>query len=62
MELGELNERQRQLGRLKGAVELGLQLGAQINDIERRSGRWRESRPHGRATDFDEAEKCWPTE
>ena len=58
MELGELNERQRQLGRLKGAVELGLQLGAQINDIEK------EMRPLEekvadmiRATDFDEAEK-----
>jgi hypothetical protein len=58
MELGELNERQRQLGRLKGAVELGLQLGAQINSIEK------EIKPLEdkvgrmiRATDFDEAER-----
>ena len=36
MELGELNERQRQLGRSKGAVELGLKLGSEIAEIEKR--------------------------
>ncbi|MGQ0682745.1 hypothetical protein [Bradyrhizobium sp.] len=36
MELGELNERQRQLGRLRGAVELGLNLGQEISELEKR--------------------------
>jgi len=39
MELGELNERQRQMGRLRGAVELGLKLGAEIIEIENGSSR-----------------------
>ncbi len=58
MELGELNERQRQLGRLKGAVELGLQLGAQIHDIEKQIRPLEEKVTEMiRATDFDEAER-----
>jgi hypothetical protein len=58
MELGELNERQRQLGRLKGAVELGFQLGAQINDIEKQIRPLEDKVTEMiRATNFDEAEK-----
>jgi hypothetical protein len=58
MELGELNERQRQLGRLRGAVELGQKLGLQIIEIEKlikplddRVGAMI------RATDFDDASR-----
>jgi hypothetical protein len=57
MELGELNERQRQLGRLARAVASGAELGAQIREKER------EIEPlealvteMTRATDFGEAE------
>jgi len=58
MELGELNERQRQLGRLKGAVELGFQLGAQINDIEKQIRPLEDKVTEMiRATNFDEAER-----
>ena len=58
MELGELNERQRQLGRLKGAVELGFQLGPQINDIEKQIRPLEDKVTEMiRATNFDEAEK-----
>jgi hypothetical protein len=58
MELGELNERQRQLGRLKGAVELGLKLGAEITEIEKRIRPLDETvSAMIRATDFDDASK-----
>jgi hypothetical protein len=58
MELGELNERQRQLGRLKGAVELGLKLGSEITEIEKRIRPLDETvSAMIRATDFDDASK-----
>jgi hypothetical protein len=55
--LGELNERQRQIGRLSGALELGQALTKQISDIEKEiepiQARVEEAL---RATDFGEAE------
>jgi hypothetical protein len=58
MELGELNERQRQLGRLRGAVELGQKLGLQIIEIERLI-KPLDDRVSAmiRATDFDDASR-----
>jgi len=58
MELGELNERQRQMGRLRGAVELGLKLGAEIIEIEKRIKPLDDQvSAMIRATDFDDASK-----
>jgi hypothetical protein len=57
MALGELNERQRQIGRLKAALELGRQLTEKVSSIEREiepiQARVDEVM---RATDFAEAE------
>ncbi|MEZ0058118.1 hypothetical protein ACVII1_006257 [Bradyrhizobium elkanii] len=56
MELGELSERQRQLGRLKGAVELGMKLGEEIAGIEKRIKPLDDTvSAMIRATDFDDA-------
>lgn len=58
MELGELNERQRQLGRVRGAIELGLKLGEEIVSIERRINPL-DDRVNAmiRGTDFDDASR-----
>jgi hypothetical protein len=57
MALGELNERQRQIGRLKLAVASGSELSEQIRQIEKEIEPL-EARVNevARATDFDEAE------
>lgn len=57
MQLGQISERQRQVGRLKGALELGERLTEQIKDVEREieplQARVDEA---ARAADFGEAE------
>ena len=58
MAMGELNERQRQVARLKSALELGEQLTVQIGELEREIVPLQESVDKTvRATDFGRAEE-----
>lgn len=58
MAMGELNERQRQVARLKGALELGRKLGSQIAELENRIEPLQDQvRETMRSADFGRAEE-----